>query len=219
MQVQSGDGCVGTDELWARPGRRLLARAWSVGALLLGVPILAGHRNLNIPWIKAVTFVVTNITSVALSAAAAAATAAAIDATTATGSVAADTAAAAAARVSAQVMLQPLLQTRSPWTRPVAPMATLLMLLLMTMLSLLAGPAAATAVVTHPRDDSRHRPPPLASITIPIRPPTLPLVPTVRLGPGAAADIVMEPAELRVSGAAMGGMAGEAGAATERGRC
>eukprot|EP00198_Chlamydomonas_reinhardtii_P005805 XP_001695141.1 predicted protein [Chlamydomonas reinhardtii] len=88
-------------------------------------------------------------------------------------------------------------------------MATLLMLLLMTMLSLLAGPAAATAVVTHPRDDSRHRPPPLASITIPIRPPTLPLVPTVRLGPGAAADIVMEPAELRLSldAAALGAVA------------
>ncbi|KAG2431909.1 hypothetical protein HXX76_009400 [Chlamydomonas incerta] len=60
-----------------------------------------------------------------------------------------------------------------------------------------------------PRGGGSKPPAPLASIAIPIRPPALPPVPSVRLGPGAAADIVMEPAELRLSldAAALGAVA------------
>ncbi len=95
-----------------------------------------------------------------------------------------------------------------PLLKPWLPPALSLLLLLAAAL----GPAAATlrppptnaTLPSGSGNSSGHaaaasqRSLPLPSIAIPIRPPLLPPVPAVRLGPGAAVDLVVEPVELKV---------------------
>ncbi|KAG2454995.1 hypothetical protein HYH02_000820 [Chlamydomonas schloesseri] len=107
--------------------------------------------------------------------------------------------------------MPPLLK---PWLPPA------LLPLLLLLLAAALGPAAATlrpppsnaTLPSGSRNSSGHAAAasqqslPLPSIAIPIRPPLLPPVPAVRLGPGAAVDLVVERVELKFSlGSAAGG--------------